>query len=54
MALQHVTVEEQCPTVAEILASPIANYITCAATNGGYIGTEEELIFNQVRTLRGK
>ena len=51
MALQNVTVEEQCPTVAELLASPISKYITLAKNNCGYSGTAEYLIFNYVRPL---
>ena len=34
-ALKNVTVEEQCPTVADILVSPIVKYITIDANNCG-------------------
>ena len=48
MALQNVAVEEQCPTIAEILASPIDKYITLVVNNCGYSGTSEDLIVNYV------
>ena len=46
MTLQNVKVEEQCPAVSELLASPIAKYITLDAKNCEYSGTEEDFIVN--------
>ena len=46
MALKLLTVEEQCPAVAEILVGPIANYITLSTNNCGYSGTEKCFIVN--------
>ena len=51
MALKNSTVGEQCPTVAEILASPIAKYITLVANNCRYSGTGENIIVNYVLPL---
>ena len=39
------------PTVAELMDSPLASYITLAANNCGYSGTAEELIKSYVRPL---
>ena len=39
------------PTVADLMASPLAKYITLAANNCGYDGTMEELIINYVHPL---
>ena len=39
MAFQNVTVEEECPTIDGILASPLAQCITFVANNFGYSGT---------------
>ena len=47
-ALRNVTVEEKCPTVADILASSIAKYITLARNKCGYSGTAEDLKVNHV------
>ena len=41
-------VEEQCPKVAELMASPLAKYITIAADDCGYSVTTEELIVKYV------
>lgn len=43
--------DEQCPTVTELMASPLAKYITLAANDCGYGGTTEELIVNYVHPL---
>ena len=40
MDLQNVTVEEQCPNVADILLSLVAKCITLATNNYRYSGTE--------------
>jgi len=42
---------DQCPTVAELMASPLARYITLAANDCGYSGTAEELIVDYVHPL---
>ena len=39
------------PTVADLMDSPLAQYITLAANDCGYSGTEEELIVNYVHPL---
>jgi hypothetical protein len=39
------------PTIAELLESPLAKYITLAANNCGYSGTAEELIVSYVHML---
>ncbi len=39
------------PTVAELMDSPLAKYITLAANDCGYSGTAEELIVNYVHPL---
>ena len=44
-------VGEQCPPFAEIMASPLAKYITIASNTCGYGGTTEELILNYVHPL---
>jgi hypothetical protein len=44
-------VEESCPNIAELLASPLAEFITLAANDCGYSGTTEELIVNYVHPL---
>ena len=39
------------PTIAELLESPLAKYITLAANDCGYSGTAEELIVSYVPPL---
>jgi len=39
------------PTVAELMDSPCAQYITLAANYCGYSGTAEELVVNYVHPL---
>ena len=51
MALKNVTVEEQCPTVADILTITIANYINLAVNNCGYSSAVENLIVHYVHPL---
>ena len=45
-SLNKMRVEESCPTIAELLASPLAEFITLAANDCGYSGTAKELIVN--------
>ena len=49
--LQNVIVEDQWPTVADILAIKIGKYSTLAKHNCGYSRTAEDLIFNHVCPL---
>ncbi len=51
MALMSLTLEETIPTVADLLASPLAKYITLAANDCGYSGTAQELIVTYVHPL---
>ncbi len=39
------------PTIAKLLESPLAKYITLAANDCGYSGTAEELIVSYVHPL---
>ncbi len=50
-SLNKMRVEESCPTIAELLASPLAEFITLAANDCGYSGTAKELIVNYVHPL---
>ena len=51
MSLKNVTVEEQCSTATDFLASPISKYITISVNIYGYSGTAEELIVNCISPL---
>ena len=51
MLLQRMMVVEQHPTVAGLMASQLAKYITIASNTCGYGGTTEELILNYVHLL---
>jgi hypothetical protein len=51
MALMSLTLDKTIPTVADLLASPLAQYITLAANDCGYSGTTEELIVSYVHPL---
>ena len=51
MALKTITVEDQCPEVADILAGEISKYINLHRNKCGYSGTVEELIVNYIHTL---
>ena len=51
MSLQTMMVEEQFPTVDDIMDSTFENYITLAANNCGYSGMAEELIVNYVHPM---
>ena len=48
MLMQSMMVEEKCPTVAELMNSPLSYYNNLAANNCKYSGTVEELIANYV------
>ena len=48
MGLNNTLVKDNCPTVADILASPIAMFNTLAANDCGYGGTTKYLIDNYV------
>ncbi len=49
--MNKMRVEESCPTIAELLASSLAEFITLAGIDCGYSGTTEELIVNYVHPL---
>ena len=51
MALMSLTLDKTIPTVSDLLASPLARYITLAANDCGYSGTAEELIVSYVHPL---
>ena len=51
MTLQIMAVGEKCPTVADIMASPLAKYTTLSTTDCVYCGTEEEFIVNYIHLL---
>jgi hypothetical protein len=51
MALMSLTLDKTIPTVADLLASPLARYITLAANDCGYSGTAEEFIVSYVHPL---
>jgi hypothetical protein len=51
MALISLTLDKAIPTVADLLASSIARYITLAANDCGYSGTAEELVVSYVHPL---
>jgi hypothetical protein len=51
MALMTLTLDETIPTIADLLASPLAQYITLAANDCGYGGTAQELIVSYVHPL---
>jgi hypothetical protein len=44
MALMSLTLDKTIPTIADLLASPLAKYITLAANDCGYSGTAPDLI----------
>ncbi len=44
MALMSLTLDNTFPYVADLLASPLAKYITLAANDCGYSGKTKELI----------
>ena len=51
MALMSLMLDKTIPTVADLLASPLARYITLAANDSGYSGSAEELIVSYVHPL---
>ena len=51
MSLSMLTLTDGIPTVAELMDSPLAKYITLAANDCGYGGTAEELIVSYVHPL---
>ena len=51
MALSDGSEGDDIPTVAVLLESPLAKYITLAANDCGYSGTAEELIVSYVHPL---
>ncbi len=46
-----LTLNKTIPTVADLLASPLAKYITLAANGCGYSGTAEEMIVSNIHPL---
>ena len=46
-----LTLDKTIPTVADLLASPLAKYITLAANDCGYGGKAEELIVTYAHPL---
>ncbi len=51
MALMSLMLDKIIPTVDDLMASPLARYITLAAKDCGYSGTAEELIVSYVYPL---
>jgi hypothetical protein len=51
MALMSLTLDKTIPTVADLLASPLAKYITLAANDCRYSGNAKELIVTYVHPL---
>ena len=51
MAFNNMHIKENFPTAADVLAIPIAKFITISANGCGYSGTSEELMANFVHTL---
>ncbi len=51
MALMSLTLDKTILTLADLLASPLAKYITLAANDCGYSGIAEELIVSYVHPL---
>jgi len=51
MSLSMLTMTAGIPTVANLMDSPLAKYITLAANDCGYGGTAEELIVSYVHPL---
>ena len=50
-SLNKIEVSERCPTVEELINSPIGDYITLAANECNYSGTAEDSIVNHVHPL---
>ncbi len=51
MALMSLTLDKTIPTVADLLARPLAKCITLAANDCGFSGTAKELIVTNVHPL---
>jgi hypothetical protein len=51
MALMSLTLDKTIPTVADLLASPLAKYIPLTANHCGYSGTAKELIVSYAHPL---
>ena len=51
MFLESMTVGEQCPTVTDVMDSPLAKYINIVTNNCGHSGTAEKLIENYAHLL---
>ena len=51
LSLSMLSMTDGIPTVADLMDSPLAQYITLAANDCGYSGTAEELIVNYVHHL---
>ncbi len=51
LLLSMLSMTDGIPTVAELMGSPLAKYITLAANDCGYSGMVEELIVNYVHPL---
>jgi hypothetical protein len=51
MALMSLTLDKTVPTVADLLASQLAKYITLAVNDCGYSDTAKELIVSYVHPL---
>ncbi len=51
MALMSLTLDKTISTVADLMASLLAKYITPAANDCGYSGTAQELIVSYVHPL---
>ena len=51
MSLMSLALDKTISTVADLLASPLAKYITLAANDCGYSGTAKELIVTYVYPL---
>jgi hypothetical protein len=51
ISLSMLTMTDGIPTVADLMDSPLAKYITLAANDCGYGGTAEELIVSYVHPL---
>ncbi len=51
MALMSLMLDKTIPTEANLLASPLAKYITLTANDCGYSGTADELIVSYVPPL---
>jgi hypothetical protein len=50
-SLSMMAMTDGIPTVADLMDSPLAKYITLAANDCGYDGTAEELIVSYVHSL---